>query len=84
MHERADQILERFLVEEVEQHNVRTVVSRGKVVDGPRARAAERRAKEVRQVRLVFVDRLLGEQIDSSVEVDLLVGKSPQLSGVSG
>ena len=47
MHERVDEILERLLVEEVEQHDVGPVVAGGEMVDGPRAGAAERRAEEL-------------------------------------
>ena len=68
MHERTDQILQRLLVEEVEQHNVSAVVAGGEVVYGTRPRPAERRAEKVCQIRFVLVDGLLGEQVDSGFE----------------
>ena len=72
MHERTDEILQRLLVEEIEQDDVGPVVTGGKMVDGPRAGAAERCAEETREVRFALVDSLPGEQIESGVEVDLL------------
>ena len=72
VHEWADEIIERLLVEEVEQDDVGPVVAGGEMVDGPRAGAAERRAEEVCQLPLALVDGLPDEQIESGVEVDLL------------
>ena len=71
-HERTDQILQRFLVQGIEEHHVGAVVSVSEVVDGPCARPTERRAEKGCQVGFILVCGLLGEQFDSSFEIDLL------------
>ena len=72
VHKRTDEILERLLVEEVEQDHIGPMVAGGEMVDGSRTGAAERRAEEGREFHLALVDGLLGEQLDSGVKVDLL------------
>ena len=69
VHERSDQVVERLLVEEVEQHDVRPVVAGREVMDGTYAGASHGRAQVLCQFRLAFVDRLLRQEFDARVQV---------------
>ena len=69
VHERLDQVVERLLVEEVEQHDVRSVVSCRQVMDRTHAGASDGRAQELGQFRLAFVDCFLRQELDAGVEV---------------